>query len=90
LCEDGFRTAGITVRYHEFHHPTYPQFGREGFVSHLCALDLLMNQPEGALEIIRRGAAGEAGGAEGLDSVGKPTLRLRDLTAGFDERKERQ
>lgn len=58
LCEDGFRSAGITVRYHDFDHPTYPQLRRESFVSHLCALDLLMNQPADALEIIRSGGAG--------------------------------
>lgn len=57
LCEDGFRRDGITVRYHEFHHPVYPQFGRDGFVSNLCALDLLMNQTDGVLDTIRRGSA---------------------------------
>jgi len=34
--------AGVELRYQEFEHPVYPQQG-EGFVSHLSALDYLLN-----------------------------------------------
>lgn len=37
-----FDAAGIAVSYQDFHHPQYPQRGAD-FVSHLSALDALMN-----------------------------------------------
>ena len=55
LNEDSFRGAGISVRYHEFEHPIYVQFGRDSFTSHLCSIDLLMNQGRRSLETIRQG-----------------------------------
>ncbi len=57
LKEDIFRAHSIEVLHHRFAHPTYPQFNRSDFVSHLSTLDLLFNcGPEG-LEIIRRGTS---------------------------------
>jgi hypothetical protein len=88
LCEDGFRSDGIALRYHEFNHPTYAQFGREGFVSHLCTLDLLMNQLDGTLETIRRGSAREQrpqgikGVGSDLDSEPCPGLSDRSAMLG--------
>lgn len=43
LDEAPFRHSGIEVWYHEFEHPLYAQFRKKEFVSHLSALDLLMN-----------------------------------------------
>ena len=40
---DRFAQAGITLEYHDYHHPTYPQLGHGDFVSHLSVIDLLMN-----------------------------------------------
>jgi hypothetical protein len=56
LSEECFAPANIAVKYHEFEHPVYPQLGRDSFTSHLSSVDLLMNQREGSLEIIRRGS----------------------------------
>jgi WbqC-like protein family len=39
---EAFRQAGVTLRYHEFEHPVYPQTG-PGFVPKLAAVDLLFN-----------------------------------------------
>jgi len=43
LDEEPFKRSGIAVEYHEFHHPRYAQHKRDAFISHLSALDLLMN-----------------------------------------------
>ncbi len=53
LDESIFHKEKITVQYHEFNHPTYKQFKRTSFISHLSSLDLLMNYGERSLEIIR-------------------------------------
>ena len=51
-----FDAAGISVTYQEFAHPVYPQRGA-GFVSHLSALDALMNiGPEETRERLISGA----------------------------------
>ena len=39
---DLFTRHGISVRWQDFHHPVYPQMHGE-FLSHLSALDLLLN-----------------------------------------------
>ena len=38
-----FEDAGITVKFNDYNHPTYPQKRTDEFVSHLSALDLFMN-----------------------------------------------
>lgn len=43
LDESIFTSRGIEVRYHEFHHPVYPQHHASTFVSHLSALDAVAN-----------------------------------------------
>lgn len=54
-----FERAGVTVRYHEYDHPTYPQ-GSGPFLSHMAAIDLLFwcGGQEG-LEVLRRGTRGD-------------------------------
>ena len=55
---EAFKRAGIEVRFQEYHHPTYPQFGRNGtFESHLSTLDLVMNCGPDSLRILRNGGA---------------------------------
>jgi len=56
LHEEIFHAQGIKVLHHRFVHPTYPQFGRTEFVSHLSVLDLLFNCGSQSLEIIRSGS----------------------------------
>jgi len=49
-----FAAAGIDVIFHEYEHPEYPQlFG--SFVSHLSALDLVLNLGPDAGDVLRRG-----------------------------------
>lgn len=55
LDEELFLRDGIEVRYHEFLHPTYQQFGRCSFSSHLSTFDLLMNHGNKSIEYIRGG-----------------------------------
>lgn len=51
-----FEDAGITVKFNDYHHPTYPQRRTEEFISHLSALDLFMNVGfEEAKKIIMEG-----------------------------------
>lgn len=51
---DLFAENGIELCYHEYHHPHYGQlFG--DFVPHLSVLDLLLNEGERSLSIIRSG-----------------------------------
>ena len=51
-----FEAAGVTVRFQEYQHPTYPQVGsRNGFESHLSVLDLLMNVGPDSLKVITGG-----------------------------------
>lgn len=52
-----FERAGITVRFQEYKHPTYPQVGGDGFVSRLSVVDLLFNVGPEALKVLRNGPA---------------------------------
>ena len=50
-----FYGESVSLRYHNFEHPQYPQLG-DGFVSHMSIVDLLMNCGyDQALDIIRSG-----------------------------------
>lgn len=49
-----FVAGGITLRYHQYEHPVYPQLFGE-FLSHMSVIDLLFNQGPKSLEIIRSG-----------------------------------
>ena len=51
---DAFNRAGIELVYHEYHHPIYSQlYGT--FEPHMCILDLIFNEGNKSLEIIRSG-----------------------------------
>ena len=56
LDESMFEAARVEVRYQEFRHPTYPQYGRTDFSSNLSTLDLLCNCGRHSLSIIRQGS----------------------------------
>jgi hypothetical protein len=62
LREDLFRSHGITVRYDDYQHPTYPQV-YPGFEAYMAALDLLFNAGPASLEIILKN--------QGLNNQGK-------------------
>ena len=47
-------SQGIEVRFHHYEHPEYRQLYPQ-FLPYACALDLLFNEGENALNIIRRG-----------------------------------
>jgi hypothetical protein len=49
-----FAAEGITLQYHQYTHPVYPQLFGE-FLSHMSVIDLLFNQGPRSLEIIRSG-----------------------------------
>lgn len=49
-----FAAEGITLNYHQYEHPVYPQLFGE-FLSHMSVIDLLFNQGPKSLEIIRSG-----------------------------------
>lgn len=51
---DAFSIAGIDLLYNNYQHPTYPQLHGE-FVSHLSAIDLLLNCGDDSLGILRTG-----------------------------------
>lgn len=51
---DAFKRANIELRYNDYAHPVYPQLHGE-FVSHLSALDLLLNCGPESPEIIKSG-----------------------------------
>jgi hypothetical protein len=54
LDDQPFHEAGIEVRWQGFTHPTWPQLHRKlGFVSHLSALDLLLNTGPEARTVLR-------------------------------------
>lgn len=63
LDESPFKASGIEVEYHDFKHPVYPQRGRQAFVSHLAAIDLVMNHGPASGEIL----------------LGKPTTIVRPV-----------
>ncbi len=51
--EEAFRQAGVEIEYQDIQHPTYPQqYG--DFISHMSALDILMNCGPDSAGIIRR------------------------------------
>ncbi len=52
---DAFQRAGIRLLYNDYKHPaSYPQL-HGAFVSHLSAIDLLLNCGDNSLEVIRSG-----------------------------------
>jgi hypothetical protein len=52
---DAFERAGISVRYHRYDHPVYPQ-GKGGFVSYMAAIDLLFHcGGDEGLRVLRQG-----------------------------------
>lgn len=51
LDADLFKKEGIKVEWQDYQHPVYPQLHGE-FISHLSALDLLLNAGEESMEII--------------------------------------
>jgi hypothetical protein len=51
---DAFESAGIELLYDNYSHPTYPQLHGD-FISHLSAVDLLLNCGSSSLEILTRG-----------------------------------
>lgn len=58
LDQPAFATAGIAVTFQAYRHPAYPQLHGD-FVSHLSALDLLLNCGPDSLAIIRQGREGQ-------------------------------
>ena len=58
LDEAGFHAAGITLDYHAYSHPEYPQvYG--GFEPYMAAIDLLFNCGPRSLEVLRQPSASE-------------------------------
>jgi hypothetical protein len=51
---DLFKKNGINLTFQQYKHPVYRQLHGD-FISHLSALDLLLNEGERALDIIRSG-----------------------------------
>ena len=60
LDETAFQTRGIAVEWQDYRHPIYPQL-HGPFVSHLSAIDLLLNVGGESLSIIRQGRPQLAG-----------------------------
>ena len=59
-----FAGSGVSLRYHNFAHPLYPQAG-DDFVSHMSIVDMLMHCGFGStLEIIRSGRRQELTSAQ--------------------------
>lgn len=56
-----FAAAGKRVIFHRYQHPTYPQLHTSTFVSHLSAMDLLLNVgPDEAARVLQRGSLRDA------------------------------
>lgn len=51
---DKFKSAGIKLYWHEFHHPSYPQLYGD-FVPYMSVIDLLFNTGRDAMNYIRKG-----------------------------------
>lgn len=51
---DKFKSAGVRLYWHEFHHPRYPQLYGE-FAPYLSVIDLLFNTGADAINYIREG-----------------------------------
>ncbi|GAB4352962.1 MAG: WbqC family protein [Kiloniellaceae bacterium] len=56
---DAFERAGVTVAYHRYDHPAYPQL-HGPFEPYMSAVDLLFNCGPGSLERIRAGYVEDA------------------------------
>jgi hypothetical protein len=54
LQEDKFRENGIEVVWHEYEHPIYRQLNGE-FIPYMSVIDLLLNEGDTSLNIIRSG-----------------------------------
>ena len=52
---DKFKSAGIQLYWHEFHHPSYPQLYGD-FIPYMSVIDLLFNTGENAINYIREGS----------------------------------
>lgn len=52
LDEESFESHNIKIQYHDYQHPAYKQSNTQ-FQSHLSVIDLLFNDAENALDIIR-------------------------------------
>jgi hypothetical protein len=64
-----FAGSGVTILYHHFLHPIYPQRA-DAFISHMSIIDLLMNCGyDSALEIIRSGRRPSLTSSELRESV---------------------
>ncbi len=53
LDAEAFKSKGLRLYFHDYLHPVYPQCGAD-FISHLSALDLLLNCGSDAAEIVKR------------------------------------
>lgn len=51
-----FERLGIEIWFHDYDHPVYPQAGSSDFVSHLSALDLIVNCGAEAQAILMSGS----------------------------------
>lgn len=58
-ASDAFERRGITVRYHDYDHPAYPQlYGT--FAPYMSAIDLLFNVGPQSLDTLRSGCLSES------------------------------
>jgi hypothetical protein len=53
---DLFKADGMELRYHQYKHPVYKQLYGD-FIPHLSAIDLLLNEGDKSISIIRSGRA---------------------------------
>ncbi len=53
LNEEIFKDSGIKIIYEQFEHPTYNQI-HGGFISNMSIIDLLFNEGENAINIIKK------------------------------------
>jgi hypothetical protein len=72
-----FEGEGIRLEFQNYEHPTYPQL-YPPFVSHLSALDLLLNTGPNALEIIRSGRRTALSVSEAVGRVAEAGVRALD------------
>lgn len=83
--EAPFAAEKIRVEFQHYEHPEYRQL-YPPFVSHLSALDLLLNEGDGALEILRSGRRAAYSMAEAVALVGTATHDATEDDAGFVSR----
>jgi len=55
LRESLFSEGGVTVRYHDYHHPHYPQLGPRPFDASMSVIDLLFNCGPESLAVLCSG-----------------------------------